>query len=125
MVKKIQIKIPDEVYKRLEEKFPEKEDLEAKIRKIAIEIIEAPSGETWHYRQIKGLVKDLANAGKEITSENLSKYATENGELCGVSMARDWLKRMEGDKYIKLIRRDRGGKKIYHWEDKKVDSETR
>lgn len=121
MVKTIHIKIPDEVYKRLEEKFPEKEDFEAQIRKIAIEIIDAPSGETWHYRQVRGLVKNLANAGKEITSENLSEYATENGELCSVNMARDWLKRMEGDKYIKLIRRDRAGKKIFHWEDKKIN----
>ena len=125
MVKTIHIKVPDEVYRRYEEKFPDKEDFESLIRKIAIEIIDAPSGETWHYRQLRKLAKELDDAGVELTSKTLSKYATEHGELCGPSMARDWLARMTHDKHTELIRRGKGGEKIYRWKGNKEQDDQK
>jgi hypothetical protein len=117
MVKRIEVKIqlPVDLFERLKAKFPEKEDFETQIVKLISEIVDAPLMETWHYRKIRGLVENLADAGKEITSENLAKYATEKGEVFSVSAARDWLVRMVQDKHIELVRREKAGKKIYRW----------
>jgi hypothetical protein len=117
-VKKIEVNIlvPKEVVEYLKAKFKTKEEAEAFVVSVIrkeMEIDLPPhTPDTLKYQRYRRKVKELHDAGKEISAEALAQLM---GASLGISSARDWLRHMEKDKWIALDRKGIGGKRIYRW----------
>jgi mRNA-degrading endonuclease RelE of RelBE toxin-antitoxin system len=127
MTKKVETKVclPEDILKHLSAKFDTVEEIDDYIERairaeIGIDSIK-PQIETEWYRIIRRRVKKLHDAGKELTSETLAQNMLDLNVK--VQLARDYLARMKKDGYVKLVRRERSGKKIYHWA-RKADATT-
>lgn len=117
MIKKIEVRVflREDTVEYLNEKFNTNEEINDYLDLLVRAEIEidqiTPQKETPWYRTMRKKVKAVSDAGKELTSEMLA----QNTKDFSVQSGRDWLARMAKDGYVKLVRRERSGKKIYRW----------
>jgi hypothetical protein len=126
MVKKkvVRLFLPEDVYAYLREKCKTMEVADSYIAKLVraeMDIdFKKPAIESDWYRLIRRKVKEIHDAGTQLTSDTLAAYM---GRSFDVQQGRDWLARMEKDGYVVLIKRAEHGRKIYQWAGKIDESD--
>jgi hypothetical protein len=121
MVKKkvVRLFLPEDVYAYLREKCKTMEGADSYITKLVraeMDIdFKRPAIESDWYRTIRRRVKEMHDAGTQLTADTL---AAKMGRNFSVQQGRDWLARMEKDGYVVLIKRAERGRKIYQWAGK-------
>lgn len=120
MVKKmtrVTLFLPEDVVAYLKTKF-KKPDEEmdayfAKLVRAEMDIdFKTPAIESDYYRLIRRKVKEMHDAGTQLTADTFAAYMGSNFD---VQRGRDWLARMEKDGYVVVVKRAEHGRKIYHW----------
>lgn len=116
MRKEVTFLLPEDIVSYLKQKFQSKEEVSAFISKLIrgeMRSSEQPKICSLRYRWMKERVKEISDAGKEITAKALTAAVIENGQPCSDDLARDWLRRMVKDKYVKEVKRRKTREKVY------------
>jgi len=110
---------PEDVVAYLKAKCKTIEEVDAYIAKLVraeMDIdFKRPAIENDWYRLIRRKVREMHDAGTQLTSDTL---AAKMGVIFNVQQGRDWLARMEKDGFVVVIKRVAHGRKIYQWAGK-------